>query len=113
MGVENLNSKLVNLEKHKAHLQENIEEMSTKVDHANIINSQAEKKLKQFDKAVHDWKTKADSMSQELDVSQRECRNVSAELFRVKNGYEECMSQLDEVRRDCSFKFGKIQKSTG
>merc|ERR1712203_786646 len=48
--VENLNSKLVNLEKHKAHLQENIEEMSTKVDHANIINSQAEKKLKQFDK---------------------------------------------------------------
>merc|ERR1712098_903276 len=48
--VENLNSKLVNLEKHKTHLQENIEEMSAKVDHANILNSQAEKKLKQFDK---------------------------------------------------------------
>merc|ERR1711874_388776 len=43
--VENLNNKLVNLEKNKAHLQENIEEVSAKVDHANIVNSQAEKKL--------------------------------------------------------------------
>merc|ERR1711976_824262 len=103
----------VNLEKHKAALQENIEEMSSKVDHATIVNSQAEKKLKQFDKVVLEWKNKADGLTQELDVSQRECRNVSSELFRVKNGYEECMSQLDEVRRDCSFKFGKIQKSTG
>merc|ERR1712008_654361 len=36
----------------------------------------------------------------ELEVSQRECRNVSSELFRIKNGYEECMSQLEEVRRE-------------
>ena len=62
-------------------MQENIEDVSAKVDHANIINSQAEKKLKQFDKVVHDWKTKADNMTQELDTSQRECRNVSSELF--------------------------------
>ena len=37
---------------------------------------------------------------QELDVSQRDCRNVSTELFRVKNGYEECITHLDEVRRE-------------
>merc|ERR1712173_138564 len=71
-----------------------------RVDQSNIVNSQMEKKMKQFDKVVHDWKTKADGYSQELEVSQRECRNVSSELFRVKNGYEECMSQLDEVRRE-------------
>merc|ERR1712071_12394 len=74
--------------------------MSTRVDQSNIISSQMEKKLKQFDKVVHDWKTKADGHSQELELSQRECRNVSSELFRIKNGYEECMSQLDEVRRE-------------
>jgi len=98
--VENLNSKLVMLEKSKSQLQESIEDVSSRVDQANIINSQMDKKLKQFDKVVLDWKTKADNMSQELDYSQRDCRNVSTELFRVKNGYEECMGQLDEVKRE-------------
>merc|ERR1711892_1019662 len=32
--------------------------------------------------------------------SQKECRNASAELFRVKNGYDEASSQLDDVRRE-------------
>merc|ERR1711915_299777 len=99
--VENLNTKLVNLEKSKTHLQENIDDMPARVDQSNIVNSQMEKKLKQFDKVVHDWKTKADGYSQELEVSQRECRNVSSELFRIKNGYEECMSQLEEETSRC------------
>ena len=74
--VENLNTKLVNLEKSKAHLQENIDDMSARVDQSNIVNSQMEKKLKHFDKVVHDWKTKADGYSQELEISQRECRKL-------------------------------------
>ena len=49
---------------------------------------------------VHDWKTKADGLTGELDLSQRECRNSSSELFRVKNGYEECLGNLEEVRRE-------------
>merc|ERR1712223_1593002 len=32
--------------------------------------------------------------------SQKECRNASAELFRVKNGYEEANVQFDDVRRE-------------
>merc|ERR1712228_393229 len=46
--VENLNTKLVNLEKSKTHLQENIDDMSARVDQSSIVNSQMEKKLKQF-----------------------------------------------------------------
>jgi hypothetical protein len=38
--VENLNTKLVQLEKSKAHLQQQIEEMSSHLDHANIKNNQ-------------------------------------------------------------------------
>merc|ERR1711915_35167 len=67
------------------------------------INSKCmnlEKRMKQYDKIIHDMKAKADTYSQELEMSQRECRNVSAELFRIKNGFEECMNQLDEVRRE-------------
>ena len=53
-----------------------------------------------MDKLVAEWKSKADRTSMDLDNSQKECRNASAELFRVKNGYEEGIAQLDEVRRE-------------
>merc|ERR1719192_484947 len=36
----------------------------------------------------------------DLDVSQKETRNASSELFKVKSAYEETMLQLDEVRRE-------------
>ncbi len=68
--------------------------MSTHLDHANIKNNQMEKKIRQFDKIIGDWKRKADGLSQELDQSQKECRNVSAELFRVTNGYNEAFNQV-------------------
>merc|ERR1719412_886212 len=36
----------------------------------------------------------------DLDVSQKETRNASSELFRVKSAYDEAVLQLDEVRRE-------------
>merc|ERR1712045_624163 len=36
----------------------------------------------------------------DLDNAQKECRNASSELFRVKSAYEESVLQLDEVRRE-------------
>ena len=62
--------------------------------------SQAEKRVKLMDKVIAEWKTKADNISLELNNSQKDTRNASAELFRVKNGYDEAASQLDDVRRE-------------
>merc|ERR1711973_810128 len=64
------------------------------------LNNEMDKKAKHFDRIVNEWKKKVDSMTMDLDVSQRDCRNASSELFRVKNAYEECVAQLDEVRRE-------------
>merc|ERR1712177_175840 len=36
----------------------------------------------------------------DLDVTQKETRNASSELFKVKSAYEESVLQLDEVRRE-------------
>merc|ERR1719215_2553170 len=36
----------------------------------------------------------------DLDVAQKETRNASSDLFKVKSAYEECVLQLDEVRRE-------------
>merc|ERR1712193_146787 len=59
-----------------------------------------EKKARQFDKIVGEWKRKVDTLSMDLDASQRDCRNASSELFKVKSAYEESVTQLDEVRRE-------------
>merc|ERR1712008_552258 len=36
----------------------------------------------------------------ELEVSQRECRNMGSDLFKIKAAYEESLNQLEEVRRE-------------
>ncbi len=96
----NLNNKLMALEKSKENTSKEIEDMTVRVDQANILYNQAEKKIKMMDSTIAEWKTKADSTSMELNNSQKECRNASAELFRVKNGYEEAVAQLDDVKRE-------------
>merc|ERR1712119_241069 len=92
--------KLGQVEKAKAKIQADIDEMAAQADQAHILNSSMEKKAKQFDRVVSEWKQKVDSMSMDLDVAQKECRNASSELFRVKSAYEESVLQLDEVRRE-------------
>ena len=66
------------------------------------INGQvavAEKKLNTFDKVVGEWRLKCEDLSAELDNSQRECRNQSSELFRIRAAWDEAVEQLDSVRR--------------
>merc|ERR1719225_1525331 len=87
--MENLNSKLMVLEKAKLQVTKDIEDMVHRVD-----------QVKMMDKVIAEWKVKADVTSLELNNSQKECRNASAELFRVKNGYDEASSQMDDVRRE-------------
>merc|ERR1711936_299397 len=73
---------------------------AARVDQANMLYGQAEKKIKLMDKTIGEWKSKANGLSMELNESQKECRNASAELFRIKNGYEESNTQLDAVKHE-------------
>merc|ERR1712026_171869 len=74
--------------------------MTINLDQAQILNNQMEKKARQFDKIVAEWKRKVDGLAMDLDVAQKECRNASSELFRTKSAYEVSVAQLDEVRRE-------------
>merc|ERR1711976_842304 len=85
--------------KMQARLSE-LESMAAQLDQAQILNSSMEKKAKQFDRIVGEWKQKVDSIGMDLDNAQKETRNASSELFRVKSAYEESVLQLEEVRRE-------------
>merc|ERR1712088_1013551 len=77
-----------------------IEQLQLKLAQAQIMNSAMEKKAKQFDRIVGEWKGKVDGLGMDLDNAQKETRNISSELFRVKNAYDESVIQLEEVRRE-------------
>merc|ERR1711881_618878 len=98
--LEQMNAKLGQVEKAKAKIQAEIDAMASQTDQAHILNSSVEKKAKQFDKIVGEWKMKVDGLGMDLDVAQKDCRNASSELFRIKSAYEESILQLDEVRKE-------------
>merc|ERR1719305_954829 len=97
-AIDNLNAKLNQVEKGK--VASEISEMAASLDQAQVLNAAMERKAKQFDKVIGEWKGKVDRLSYDLDVSQKETRNASSELFKVKSAYEETMLQLEEVRRE-------------
>merc|ERR1711936_30402 len=59
-----------------------------------------EKRGRNFDKVVGEWKAKADDLMSELDACNSECRNFNAERFRLKSALDETNEQLDIVRRE-------------
>merc|ERR1711899_81039 len=68
--MQNLNGKLIALEKAKLLLTKEIEDMGARVDQANMLYNQAEKKIKLMDKTIGEWKSKANGLSMELNDSQ-------------------------------------------
>merc|ERR1719145_188789 len=98
--IEQLTLKLAQLEKAKAKAAADAADMAQQLDQAQILNAAMEKKAKQFDRIVGEWKGKVDGLGMDLDTAQKETRNVSSELFKIKNAYDESIVQLEEVRRE-------------
>merc|ERR1739838_541123 len=98
--IEQMQMKLAQLEKSKSKLQADCTDMAVQLDQAQVLNASMEKKAKQCDRIVGEWKHKVDGLSMDLDVAQNETRSISSELFKVKNAYDEGVMQLEEVRRE-------------
>jgi chromosome segregation ATPase len=87
--VQNMNRKAMAIEKDKMQLQAKIDELALQMDDAQSNFVQIEKRAKNFDKIVIEWKSKIDGLQAELDQTQCECRSYSTELFKVKTTYDE------------------------
>merc|ERR1719187_1847918 len=81
-------------------MQSDLEEISMEYERTHAAAIITEKRGRNFDKVVGEWKTKSDDVAAEVEASQKECRNYNSELFRLKAGYDETMEQLDIVKRE-------------
>jgi predicted nuclease with TOPRIM domain len=59
-----------------------------------------DKKQKQFDKLINEWKQKCQDITIELGASQKEARLYSTELFKLKTQYEESQEQTEALRKE-------------
>ena len=59
-----------------------------------------DKKQKQFDKLINEWKQKCEDITIELEASQKEARHYSTELFKLKTQYEESQEQIEALRKE-------------
>merc|ERR1712117_186835 len=66
------------LEMAKSKIASEISEMTSSLDQAQVLNAAMDRKAKQFDKVIGEWKGKVDRLSYDLDVSQKETRNASS-----------------------------------
>merc|ERR1712012_763874 len=71
-AIDNLNAKLNQVEKAKGKIASEIAEMTSSLDQAQVLNAAMDRKAKQFDKVIGEWKGKVDRLSFDLDVSQKE-----------------------------------------
>ena len=62
--------------------------------------SAMDKKQKQFDKLINEWKQKCEDITIELEASQKEARHYSTELFKLKTQYEESHEQIEALRKE-------------
>ena len=75
--IEQMNAKLAQLEKAKTKVQIDLNDMAVQLEQAQILNASMEKKAKQFDRVVGEWKQKVDGLAMDLDLAQNECMNYS------------------------------------
>jgi len=99
-NIDALNGKISSAEKSKHRIEVELEEMSMEYERTHAAAVITEKRGKNFEKVVGEWKAKADDMQTEVEASQSECRNLNAEAARLKSALDESSEQLDIVRRE-------------
>ena len=98
--ISSLQEKIASLEKAKARAKAEFDDLSAEAERHNTNAAIIEKRGRNFDKVVNEWRLKAEDLQNEITGSQTECRNFSSEYFRVKSANEELMEHLDTVKRE-------------
>merc|ERR1712180_381068 len=99
-NVDALQTKVANVEKSKARLAADLDEVSMEYERVHAAALITEKRGKNFDKVLGEWQAKAADVAAEVEASQNEGRNYSSELFRLKSAQDEALGQLDIVKRE-------------
>merc|ERR1711997_685089 len=98
--IDNLKQKIASTEKSKHRLETELDDLQMEYERVHAAAIITEKRGRNFDKVIGEWKQKADDFVEQIDTSQKECRNYNSEIFRLKAAWDEATQQLDIVKRE-------------
>ena len=98
--IETLNQKVMSSEKTRHRLETELEDIQLEYERVHAAAIITEKRGKNFDKVIGEWKAKTDDLVSEVEASHKECRNYNSELFRLNSAWNETTQQLDIVKRE-------------
>merc|ERR1712073_46930 len=98
--ITSLQEKIANLEKSKERSKAELDDLTSETERFNTNAAIIEKRGRNFDKVVNEWRLKAEDLQNEIVSSQTESRNYSSEYFRIKASNEEILEHLDTVKRE-------------
>nr|XP_035955999.1 myosin-13 [Halichoerus grypus] len=99
-NTEAVSSKCASLEKAKQRLQGEVDELMLDLELTNTARAILDRKQRDFDKVLAEWKQKLDESQAELEAAQKGSRSLSTEIFKMQNAYEEVVDQLEMLRRE-------------
>ena len=98
--IESLNQRVTATEKTKQRLETDLEDLNLEYERVHASAIITEKRARNFDKIIGEWRIKVDDLGCEIESSQTECRNYNSELFRLKSAWDETSEKLDIVKRE-------------
>merc|ERR1712223_2192013 len=98
--LDNLKQKIAGTEKSKHRLATELEDLQMEYERVHAAAIITEKRGRNFDKVIGEWKGKAEDLVTEVEGSQKECRNYNSEIFRLKVAWDASSQQLDIVKRE-------------
>merc|ERR1711915_213669 len=107
--ITSLQEKIANLEKTKARAKAELDDLTSETERFNTNAAIIEKRGRNFDKVVNEWRLKAEDLQNEIVSSQTESRNYSSEYFRIKASNEEILEHLDTVREKTKIWLKKLR----
>jgi chromosome segregation ATPase len=93
-------AKAIGLEKAKSRSQLEIEALTAEIDKLQAINNQHDKRQRQFDRLIEEWKRKVADVQTELDSVQKESRQHAADAYKFKTQLDETNELITSLRRD-------------
>jgi len=67
---------------------------------AQTIAAQSDKRQRQFDKSIDDWKRKVTDLQSELEQAQRDSRDHAAEVYRQRSQMEDNNDIMESLKRE-------------
>jgi len=67
---------------------------------AQNIAAQSDKRQRQFDKSIDDWKRKVSDLQNELEQAHRDGRDHAAEVYRQRSQIDDSNDVIESLKRE-------------